>query len=828
MGIFDRFKRFFVYQSFDNGNNRGVAHSVRINEISELVSSGSGQRNWRGIGIALLVIAIVCSLIITTVVVLTPGYSEFIISGDRFTLDDVIGPNYTPPRYNATWISDSEFLYQDNDGNIRLYDAANGSQPLFISSKTFRELNVHNYYLSSDRKYMLLASNIQKVFRYSFLAQYWIYNISTGTTKPLTVDPTEHDKLQLAKWGPVDNSIVFVQQNNIYYKPSIESAEVKILTNTIPEDSVFNGVPDWVYEEEILSSNSALWFSKDGKLLCFASFNDSLVPTQPFEWYGDPNRPLIYPQPDMIKYPKPAFPNPTVRLIVVNLTSGNEDVILENVIEPPADIPADEHYFTAAEWASNTELTVIWMNRRQNLSIISVCTPPLWICKESFREDMKQLGWVDWYEPPVFSSDGQRYLVRATFEEGNAGLFRHIAIKNLYDKPIKALTMGKFEVTKISSFDDKEGVVYFIAAPESKPNERQLYQISVNEISQNASGYCLTCHLGPDCLFVEAHFSLNSKYYNLECQGPAPPKTYLIESQTSKILATLETSDALSQHLITKAMPHVRTLTVPLEGGYDAYVRLLLPPEFRDDEKKTYPLIVNVYGGPGSQKVNDRFDIDWGHYLAGNKSFIYGSIDARGSGYLGEKRKFEMYRRLGTVEVQDQISVVNYLKDTLHYIDKKKVALWGWSYGGYVTAKALATDSKNVIKCGISVAPVTNWMFYDSVYTERYMGLPLPTDNFVGYENADVLKLASNFKDKEFYLIHGTADDNVHFQQSLLLSSALAEANVVFRSQVYPDENHGLYHVQKHLYLSLTDFLDQCFEVETKEKRVERAADKLD
>ncbi|GAB6020597.1 hypothetical protein CHUAL_003276 [Chamberlinius hualienensis] len=799
----------------------------------ELVSSGPNERNWRGIGIALLVIVVVCSLIVTAVVLLTPGDSGPRVKGERLTLEDILGSNFTPPRYNATWISDSEFLYRNEEGSLMLFDAANGNVSVFVSSQPFRKRNAQMWHLSADRRYLLMASEIQKVYRYSFLAHYWIYDIITENSKPLQISPSpELEKMQLVKWGPVNNSFVFVHNNNIYYKPSAASDDVRILTNTKSDEAVFNGVPDWVYEEEILASNSAVWFSKDGQLLCFASFNDTLVEAQPIEHFGDTNKLSIYPKINTVRYPKAGRINPTVILRVVHLNSsfgGSRRKVAPSIdIKPPLSIRDQEHYFTAVEWATDTELTVIWMNRRQNLSIITVCAPPLWICNESFREDMKQLGWVDWYEPPVFSKDGKHYLIRAAVNDGDAGLFRQIVINSLQDRSTITLTMGKFEVTKICSFDDEEGLVYYIAAPEYRPNERQLYQISVNGMNPNSSVYCLTCHLAPDCMFVEAHFSLLSKYFILECQGPAPPKVYVIQSQTNKIVHILESSDALTRNLQAKALPQIRTFRVPVEGGYDAIVRLFLPPELRDDEITTYPLVINVYGGPGTQKVNEKFEMDWGHYLASNKSYIYGMIDSRGSGFQGEKRKFELYRRLGTVEVEDQIDVITYLRDALSFVDKKRIALWGWSYGGYVAARAIATDP-GIFKCGISVAPVTNWMLYDSVYTERYMGLPQSNDNYHGYDVADVLKLAKNFKDKKFFLIHGTADDNVHLQQSMLLMSALTQANVIFRSQIYPDENHGLHHVQKHLYLSMNDFLEECFHQEKiEEKLYQEPVDKDD
>lgn len=261
----------------------------------------------------------------------------------------------------------------------------------------------------------------------------------------------------------------------------------------------------------------------------------------------------------------------------------------------------------------------------------------------------------------------------------------------------------------------------------------------------------------------------------------------------------------------------------------DATVRLLLPPGLRDEEVLKYPFLLNVYGGPGSQQVTERFRINWGHYLASRKGVVYGMVDGRGSGLQGDRRLHQVYRRLGTVEVEDQLRVARYLKNELPFISAEHTAIWGWSYGGYVAAMALANGGPGfsgnvtphsgagdegvappVFQCGISVAPVTSWLYYDSAYTERYMGLP--SDNMAGYERADLIRIASRIMGKKFFLVHGTADDNVHFQHSMMLAKELTKQGVMYRTQVYPDERHALSQVTPHLYEAMEEFLDDCFE----------------
>ncbi|GAB6023350.1 Inactive dipeptidyl peptidase 10 [Chamberlinius hualienensis] len=700
------------------GQGHGGTKSVGT-QLSELANSAS-QRNWRGIGIALLVIIAVCSLIFTAVVLLTPSDGGPRFKGERFNLDDIVGINFIPADLQLTWISTTELLYKSSDGSLVLYDVENGNQTALLSTELFRRLDVEYWKLSPDRMYLLLACGVQKVRKHSFTASYLIYDIYNNTEKPLTHAPLDvnHFRYRLAIWGSVGNAIFFVYKNNLYYKDSVNGNVKQLTTSNEDDDAILNGVPDWLYEMEILKTTEALWLSADGKYVCFATFNDTLVSDQYYEMYldkEDPNQSHIYPLRKHIKYPKVGKTNPTVTLRVIDLSVRSKSFASVDV-KPPLAIKDQlvimwDHYITAVGWASNTNLSVIWMNRRQNLSIVSICSPPLWICNESFREDMKQLGWVDWYEPPIFNSDGKKYLIRAAINDGNAGLFRQIVLNHVDDRSSRTITMGKFEVTKILSYDDRNNLIYFIAAPENRPGERHLYKISTTANMVNASGYCLTCQLGHDCLYNDVTISPMAQYYVLQCKGPLVPSVHIYNTSTNKRLKTLDTNDAIQRLISQRARPYEKTFRVPIDDNYDANVRLYLPPEFQEEETIQYPLVIYVDGSPGSQTVDQKFRVDFGTFITSNKSFIYGMIDGRGSGFQGEKRKFELYKRFGTVEVEDQINVITYLLQHLSFVDKRKVAIWGWSYGGYVTSRVMAAGD-NAIKCGIAVAPITSWKFY--------------------------------------------------------------------------------------------------------------------
>ncbi|KAF5283304.1 hypothetical protein FQA39_LY17351 [Lamprigera yunnana] len=834
----------------------------------ELVSGNANQRNWRGILIALLVIVVVLALIVTSVVLLTPPDEGPRVKGMRFRLQDILSHEFQPLRFNGTWVSGQELLFKDQWGGISLLCASNITVKTLMSNQTYTRLNPARFQLSPDHKYLLLAQNVQKLFRHSYLAQYVVYDVETGNEFPIrpTPDIDEHPYLLFAEWSPRGQGLVMVHNYDIYYRVSPTSHASYRITNTAVPGVVSHGVPDWLYEEEILGTNNAIWISRDGHMLVYATFNDTLVEELKFPWYGSLTEGRLYPDIRSLRYPKPGTRNPQVTLTVADLADPSN--IRTRQVKPPAALTNAEYYFTAVSWISLTEICVVWLNRPQNLSIITICKTPMWNCQETQRITNDGPGWVDMGDSPLFGRDSTNYITIAPVRDGPAGYFKHAVAVNIPKARILPLTHGKFEVTRLLAWDISDDVIYFLAIPEGKPGEQHLYRVTSVPPRTGATlqpPTCLTCvkeypptfppylefvseslttrHRQWDyewmeeestittpsprrkrnkkdskidfeqpCLYHNAIFSPNAAYFVLECLGPNVPLSSLYNANMPKpkLLTFLQNNTAIREKILKMALPQIKTFPVQISGGYHAHVRLHLPPGLREDEITRYPLVVQVYGGPGSQLVTERWRIDWNTYLSGNKDFIIAQIDGRGSGGQGQQLLHKIYYKLGSVEVSDQLEVTEYLRDTLHFIDKRRVAVWGWSYGGFVAALALAS-SKSVFQCAISVAPVTSWKLYDSAYTERYMGLPNVTDNYKGYDEADVTKKAQQLKDKMFYLVHGSADDNVHLQQSMALAKALSEAGTLFRQQMYPDENHGLGGVKKHLYRSMGLFLDDCF-----------------
>ncbi|XP_031781450.1 venom dipeptidyl peptidase 4 [Nasonia vitripennis] len=543
-----------------------------------------------------------------------------------------------------------------------------------------------------------------------------------------------------------------------------------------------------------------------------------------------------------------------------------------------------EYYFTTASWISPMEICITWMNRPQNLSVVSICKSPLWKCNEIQKVVGETHGWVDTPpESPIFSINGSSYIAISPVRDGPAGFYKHIVWVNVLNQKIVPLTHGKFEVTRILAWDQINNTIYFMAIPSNNPSQRHLYCVSslIPRIGNSMhAAVCLSCrsmnqrtnHIFMDfisarstvteraahakyidvligeekhkddvsvpvipaktlnesrrkgersklpktletCQYFNAIFSPNLDYFVLECLGPGIPTVALYKTETPmpRFLTLLQNNTLLKERISHLALPQIKTFPVQISGGYNAQVRLYLPPGLREDEITRYPLVVQVYGAPGSQLVTDVFKIDWNVYLSSRKNIIIAQIDGRGSGGQGYQLLHEVYKRLGTVEITDQLEVTEYLRDSLHFVDKRRVAVWGWSYGGFVAAHVLAHADQDVFHCGISVAPIVSWKLYDSAYAERYMGSPNFTANYQGYVEADLSNKVEHLRNRMFYLIHGTADDNVQFQQSMVLVRSMAKKGILFRQQVYPDVSHSLAGVKEHLYLSMAQFLDDCF-----------------
>ncbi|XP_017885602.1 venom dipeptidyl peptidase 4 isoform X2 [Ceratina calcarata] len=790
--------------------------------ISDLMTKT--QKNWRRLLAGCLVAVMVLGLVVAAAILLTGSLDS---SGSRapaapgISLEEWLAGSLSPKSFNGTWISGNEILYRDETGNLLIYNVTSRKPRTILDSSNNALMSSFDHQLSADRKYLLLAIDYQKLYRHTYLAHYRIVNLETLSETSLMAN--ESISLQLATWAPKGNALVYVYQNNIYYRPKAEVADDYQITDTGVFGTIYNGVPDWVYEEEVFGSNKALWFSPSGSKLAFGYFDDSHTPIITIPFYGYPGSLTFqYTSAISIHYPKSGTINPTVKLFYVDLEKVVQGNVSLTEIEHPVELSSEERILSAVAFPTDNLVYATWMNRVQNKAYFHFCyvRNALPNCSTALSHSEKR-GWVEQFEPPMFSDDGDSFLTILPQRQHDASYWRHaIAITNITSgKPrIAAITSGRFVVTEIVSWDQQNSYLYYLATTEEESAVQHLYRISTRDAT-NRRATCLSCGIVREtdrnrCLYNTAKFSTDHSHYVLTCAGPGVPDIVVYNRNSTKLLVW-EDNEAVSETIAEKSQPVVRRYKVPVPGGFKARVRLLIPPNADLSGAVKYPMLIFVYGGPDSYQVTEKFNVDWGTYLVTNKSIIYATIDGRGSGLMDNGMLFAGYRNLGTVEIADQINVTRYLQDTLPFIDRSRTAIWGWSYGGYATGMTLAKDYHGVFKCGMSVAPVTDWALYDSIYTERFMGLPMANDNLHGYEQGQLLNKVDNIKNKMYYLIHGTLDDNVHYQQSLLLAKVLEQKDILFRQQTYTDEDHGIAQSRAHLYHSLENFLDECYEADS-------------
>ncbi|XP_011494919.1 PREDICTED: venom dipeptidyl peptidase 4 isoform X2 [Ceratosolen solmsi marchali] len=784
----------------------------------ELMIKGTGCNMRRLLVIGLIMMVVLVLIITATVTVLLTSRTRKTFRNEQLenygiSLHDWLSGSLSTKSFNGTWLSGNEILYEDVRGNLMIFNTSAKK-----SHNVFRERNdifitSFDHQFSADRKYLLLAFNYQRLFRHTYLAHYKILNLET--LHETFLNENDSPVLQLVVWAPQGNALIYIFQNNIYYRPHAEIAEDYQITYNGVFGTIYNGVPDWVYEEEVLSSNKAVWFSPSGTKLVFGHFDDTNTSIMNIPYYGFPGITFQYPTAIPIHYPKSGTQNPTVKLFYVDLqkiVKGNVTLI---EIEYPPQLSNVERILAAVSFPTDDLVSAVWMNRIQNEVYFHICNITNQNCITALSYKEKN-GWVEQFVPPLYCKDGTSFLLILPQKQSNYGDWRHvILVKNVTSNSPKiiALTSGLFVVTEILTWDEENHYVYYLATSEQDPAQKHLYRVST--LYHNSTSDCLSCKIvnesdGGYCLYNLAEFSKDNSHYVLTCAGPGIPEITIYNKNVTK-LYTWENNKNVAEHITKKSRPIIKRLTVPLSGNFKAHVKLLLPPNVDLSGKRKYPMIVYVYGGPDTNEVTEKFNIDWGTYLVTNKNIIYTSIDGRGTGLKGNKIMFAVYRNLGTVEITDQINVTWYLQNNFSFIDATKTAIWGWSYGGYATGMALAKDYDGIFKCGLSVAPVTDWTLYDSIYTERFMGLPNASDNLWGYDQSQLLNKVDNIRYKEFYLIHGTLDDNVHYQQSMLLAKILEQKDILFRQQTYTDETHDIARMRLHLYHSMENFLDECF-----------------
>ncbi|XP_054284385.1 venom dipeptidyl peptidase 4-like [Macrosteles quadrilineatus] len=712
------------------------------------------------------------------------------------SFEDALHHRFSPDVFNGTWISSNEYIYED-EGSIVKYNVETKDTSVLLSKSTYDTFNLTDVTVSADGKWIAVEHDEQSIFRHSTTSLYTLIEAETGTQY-------KFGRVQLLVWAPVGSGLVFVKDNNIFYQSEDlrRNNTFKRITNSTKD--VYNGVADWVYEEEVLEDTKALWFSPNGTRLVFATMNDTNVRNVTFWKYGDPGSlNSQYVQQVVIKYPKVGTRNPVAYLNYIDLVETKDWV--PQKIKAPEDLVTSDNILSSVSWVDESHFSMTWLERLQTWGNTLVCdVNNLASCQVvySYREPN---GWLS-IEEPVWVNSSAFLTVLPQEQGGDLGNYRQLSLVEGGDS--RPLTSGLSVVTSIECYDKQNGLVYFTSTVNGDSAKKLVYKMDVNNPVRKE---CFSCRVQEDCAYGTASFSRDCAYAMLTCQGPNVPQFHIYNKEGT-LVQHLSNNSELAEAMEKIDLPTKLDFLVPVPGNFTARVRLLLPPNIDKTGRTKYPVLFYVYSGPDSNKLSDAWSIPgYEEYLSTQRHVVMAYLDGRGSGLRGDKLKFAIYHKLGGPEIEDILIVGRYLQQHFPFVDPLRTGIWGWSYGGYAAAMALAKDELNIFRCGISVAPVTNWIYYDTVYTERYMGLPTNESNLAGYKASDVTARVANFRHKLYYLIHGNADDNVHYQQSMMLSRALELADIMFFQQSYPDETHALSHVRRHLYHSMDRFWTRCF-----------------
>lgn len=628
---------------------------------------------------------------------------------------------------------------------------------------------IQNYEVSSTGHHILLFTDMESIYRYSYCAAVYDYDVRRNLVKPLS----EHaGKVMIPTFSPDGRMVAFVRGNNIFIKKFDFDTEVQVTTDG-QINSILNGATDWVYEEEFGVTNLMSW-SADNAFLAFVRSDESAVPEYRMPMYED----KLYPEDYAYKYPKAGEKNSTVSLHLYNVADRNTKLV---------SLPIDaDGYIPRIAFTDNAdELAVMTLNRLQNDFKMYYVHPKSLVAKLILQDMNKRYVDSDWIQALKFTAGGGFAYVSE--KDG----FAHIYLYDNKGVMCRQITSGNWDVTKLYGVD-ASGTVFYQSAEES-PIRRAVYAL-------DAKGR--KTKLSPNVGTNDALFSSNYAYYiNTYSSAATPTVVSVFRSKGTKELRTLEDNVALRERLKAYRYNPKEFTTIKTESGLELNAWIVKPLDF--DPSRRYPVLMVQYSGPNSQQVLDRYSFDWEHYLA-SKGYIVACVDGRGTGARGEEWRKCTYMQLGVFESDDQIAAATAIGQ-LPYVDAARIGIWGWSYGGYMTLMSMCRGN-GTFKAGIAVAPVADWRFYDSVYTERFMRTP--KENASGYKKSSALDVASQLQGN-LLIVSGSADDNVHLQNTMLFTEALVQANIPFDMAIYMDKNHSIYggNTRYHLFTRKAKFL---------------------
>ena len=658
-------------------------------------------------------------------------------------------------------------------GHIEKFSYKTGElvETLFDAAEFGELTSISGYHFNDSETKILIETGVESIYRHSYLASNFVYDMESATLVPVS----GRGKQQLGTFSPDGSYVAFVRENNLYVRDLSQDEEKQVTFDGV-RNEIINGAPDWVYEEEFGFSQGFHW-SPDGKKIAFYRFDERRVQEFHMTMFGP-----LYPESYKFKYPKAGEMNSLVTIHVFDLESG---------LTIPIDVGEEtDQYIPRIKWTRDPEvLSIMRLNRLQN------------------QLDILHAGAADGQSQVVYSETNLYYIFEASdntityLPDGESFIlssekdaYFHLYHYNFVSGDMQAITSGDYDIASFMGYDEKQQRLYYSSYEESSI-QRHLYSIKLDGTKKQK----LSTQPGTN----RASFSSSFKYYILTHSSANTPPCITLHNQKGKLIRVLEDNEKMKKTAKEYGYALTGFLTVPTASGEQLNAWMIKPDDF--DPNKEYPLFIYVYGGPESQNVTD----SWGRrgawfQMLVQQGYVVACVDNRGTNGRGEAFRKATYMKLGELETIDQIEAAQWF-GSQDYIDEERIGMFGWSYGGYMTSLCM-TKGEGTFKMGIAVAPVTNWRYYDTVYTERFMRTP--QENPEGYDDNSPINFVDGLQGK-FLLVHGSGDDNVHYQNSMDFVEALVQANKQFEMQFYPNKNHGIYggNTSIHLYTRMTEFI---------------------
>jgi dipeptidyl-peptidase 4 len=700
-----------------------------------------------------------------------PAFSQKQITIEDFTTKSIFTAKSVR---GINWMKEGKFYTSQSENKIIKYNVTTGDQMEVMVDGAALSLQIDGYSFNEDETKILIETESEPIYRRSSRSEYYLYDVASKTVKKLS----SGGKQSYATLSPNSDKVAFVRGNNLFYVNLTDNTEVQV-TEDGKFNHVINGSTDWVYEEE-LSFAQAFFWSPDGKKLAYYRFDESSVKEYNLQKW---NKGALYPEDYRYKYPKAGEDNSLVEIWAYDLATKQK---------VKADIGAEKDiYIPRVKWTGNPNLLSIRrMNRKQNTLEILHTNATTGQSAVVYTEKSNTYYDIDYTDDLIYLRNGKQFLI--TSEKSG---YKHVYLYDLTGKLIKQITTGDWEAVQVVRVDEVNSTLYYLSTEGNYLN-RYLYSIGLDgkkkiNLTPTAGTHSIT--MSPDCQFYIDSHSSSTQLLTVS----------LYRTKGNALIKVLENNEALKKTIAEYTLPEKEFFKYTSADGSTQLDGYLLKP-FGFDASKKYPVMVYQYSGPRAPSVRNAWGERPWHYLLTQKGIIVAVIDTRGTSFRGEKFVKQTYLQLGKMETEDLVAGGKYLGN-LSFVDKDRLGIWGWSFGGYTTSLVM-TKGAGTYKLGIAGAPVTTWRYYDNIYTERF--LQRPQDNPSGYDDNSPVKYADKLQGK-FLLIHGTGDDNVHFQNAVALEEALINAGKQFRSHFYPDQAHGFRggKVNYHMYTLMTEFV---------------------